>query len=658
MKRLFLLFVAAAFCTPASAQELTDRDHRVAQVLLNSTHLRELEAPDDRSVLGYKRACADDTGNTYCHEVRNLTDENGRKHAWSLRIQYAPGGWEESSSGPEPVAEDPDGTQYYVLPSRKAKDGTTRVAARLTMGELRMTLQDSRSGGLDQSSHLALMKQRWSFVLEQAVKMKLLLVDDQPRLVVALGETEWFGPSRELEDGAVVSVDDELTQRTVFPLTVWVDPPPVTEENTQYVINLDVDAEGMRETQITYADGKPVHYRSAVDTYQIVIDTEEEPFASLLVHFRPIQLTDDSPLGQKAVLSFTSDTVDGGTTITLHRTTWFPVLRRFELDQEFVMRNPEGAKSESTSPEVKSDPLLDQAWRFNSARYAAADIVGAWRKLAPVVAIRPGLDENSPGGRAANANQPVFEGTEPVVLGFKVDERYGSGYWDAQNVQGKEHTMSPWVEDVPQKVYVDLWLARDPEPPSTTYAEVLRGLEDEFEDLFGPEPEVEGEGEEAEEPTDTSPQLNQHERQVKLRQEVFVEEYLFQVVQISHESLAWNDETPADVRSETQRRLARGLRMPAGIEGWSNHFGTRSGSRDPISKYESTLPLGNLKNLDLDEGLRWIPRGEGLYELRLQLVLSSGDGNRREEIEAAIRVNVVGTEFKAKMVHRSGRRGG
>ncbi|MDA1266132.1 MAG: hypothetical protein O2816_13710, partial [Planctomycetota bacterium] len=489
MGRLLRTLLLAAVCaSPLSAQDISDRDQRVGQVLLNVTHLRDLEAPDERTALGYKRACADDTGNTYCHQVRNLTDEGGRKHAWSLRVAYSPGGW-EASEGPEPVETDPNGSEFFALPSRDAKQGTTRVAARLTVGDLRLTLQDSRSGDLAQGEHLRLMKNRWSFLLEQAVKHGLIEQSDEPRIYVSLDETEWFGAARELVDGDVVSVDEDLAHWAVFRLSVFVEPPPLAEGETEYVIDMDLDAEGLRETRITYADGKPVHFRASVDTYQIVVDTERAPAAELLVRFKPLVLTADSPLGQKAVLSFSAQTVKVGTTITLHRTTWFPTLRRFELDQEYLLRDPgQEGRPPTVSPDVKADPMLDQAWRFNSARIAAADAVGAWRQLAPLVAIRPGVDEDSPGGRAPGPRSPVFRPDEPVVLGFKLDERVGAGYWHAENVAGAEHTMTPWVESVPQKVYVDLWLDRDPEPPRTTWADVIQGLEDEFEELFGPEP--------------------------------------------------------------------------------------------------------------------------------------------------------------------------
>lgn len=111
------------------------------------------------------------------------------------------------------------------------------------------------------------------------------------------------------------------------------------------------------------------------------------------------------------------------------------------------------------------------------------------------------------------------------------------------------------------------------------------------------------------------------------------------------------------MRAPLEQRLSEALRLPAGLENWRQNFGTRLNSREPIERYDFALPLGNLKNGRREDGLRWVPRGAGLYELRLVLELSSGDGSRRERVAAAIRVNVVESHFKAELFHRASGRG-
>jgi hypothetical protein len=620
----------------ARAQEITERDRAAAQVIYDTIRVRRgVGAPDEATILDYKRACADDAGDSYCFANADVRDASGGPYTWSCRIEFLPEGWTPDREAERRweqrfLREDgATGARIYHQVNAEHPGTPSRVSFKLRRGRTQIILQETRGGGPGAEEHLRLALPRWRFFVEDAEAQGLFApaaaAAPATRLRVVLGPTGWSAGG-EVTDGQVVSFDHDLARAADVPLSIHVDPPGAAQ-GERPIARVRLDAEGRRETTVL-ARGRPLQ-PGPDGAFEVPLDAAGP--AELVVRFRPREPSPGEPIGQSAGIAISGPSLAAGPTVilklglTLHRSDWVPVVRRFEIVQRGTGTR-RGAEGES------DDPLLGRGWSFNEYRIHGGNEVAAWKGLEPVARIRPSLEEDAPGGRLMPGHpDPVYAAEERVLLGWKIDRATFADFLTAESGPEAPPTLASWLQNATQAAVIELWMARDPAPPSGGSGAVAPsgGAADE-----------------------------RRQEQAELRRRIYVEELQVEVVRVSSSWAGIRGAEEEALADTLARELADLLRLPAGGEPFSGRSGppkitvlARDPARQRLSDYEAEFPIDGASFDHLFQC-----REPGVYEARLIMDLRTEEQATPRRVRCAVRFNVVPVGFSPRVLYWSSER--
>lgn len=598
MKYVLLCILLGGAALAAPRQDEFER--AAAQLIFNTTHLRsDVGEPDARAVADYRRNAGSEAGSGFFSGERAVEDDDGRPYRWSLRVEHHADGWDPDPASEAALAEHhvpgalAGDAQVYFAVDPRAGSPRTLVAIRVVRGEVKLSLLDKRWESLSQAEHLERARERWDFALAEAERLDVFRGLPAEALVLVRAGA-WNGAAS-LGAGALFSFDAPLDQTVELALTVTVAPDDPT---------LRLDAEGAREVELLYA-GRAL--RLAADGAYALPLAADRATVDLVARFRPVPREGRVALGQVATLTLRR--AGGPATITLQRSDWIPVVRRFEL----VEVTP--ALAEQQLPKL-SDTWPETGWQRETYRKLPAWQVESWTELARAAALRPGRDLESPAGQlAATAPPAVFGANEPVLAGWGLRR----DQWTFERRELRASEAPPvrelcWPSGKPLAVRVDLWIARDPAPGTGPALLADAGAE-----------------------------------QRALRERLILEEYYLELPRVTPD---FAGTLPDDSDLRRSRELAK-LQDLMRLAAWSEPLGGRHapnilriqpalGGARPLAAQEELLPI-DAAGLSPAFTL-WRP---GVYEVRLVLALRDARGARKQ-VRTALRVNVVPPGFELR----------
>ena len=631
-----------------SLQDITERDRAVAQVVHDSVRLRAGRgAPSDADVLRLRSGLGDDDPDSYRFVSENgARDDAGRRMRWDVKVTFLAEDW---TPNPEDEARwsarfretDPETGAALHFHGVDDRSRTTFVTARVVRGNTRILLRDARSGGLTFEAHLPLALARLRFFVKRAEEEGLF--DAEPRLVVTVD-------GEEVTDGDVVSVDHPLDEALDLALAAWLDDYDLPPEDGPRVV-LELDDAGAREVELRAGRDVGPRLERTLD--------RATPSLDATARFRPLDPAPGEPIGQVAVLTVSAPNAAPPVLplrITLHRTTWTPVLRRFEVRQ--LVKPREGLETDGEA-ELEAEvgggePALTTLERvvargieLNGWRYHAASMAAAWTSLADAARIRPSLDEGGPGG-VIHANGRPFDDADPVIVGWRLEPATLSDFATADVELNEVATLGAWTERVHQEVVYDLWIARDPTPPGARFLDDLaEGLDDDEgiwdDDEEQPEAPTSLELDAAGVPSD--PVLRD---QYLVREHIYLTDYELSLALIQDEGVRVPEGRLEAIPDEEQRAyaeaLSAALRRPAGAGDQVWPLLTVENPTLRLNEYRTEFPILG------DTALPFVIRNEGVYEVRLQMGFRREGERETKRVDVAIRINVNDQAFVPRLL--------
>lgn len=648
-----LLLATALLAAP---QDLSERDRRVGQVIHDAIVLRAGGgAPSDEALWRFKLGRGNTDADSYVYvSEAGANDGQGRRSRWDVKVSFLPPDWapdadEEARWAARFQEVDAVTGAHLYFHEVDDRSRSSYVTARVKRGSTRVLLRDARSGGLDYGAHKPLAMERLKFFIKRAEEEQLF-DDVAPRIVLTID-------GNEVGDGDVVSVDHPLSEPLDFALRGWtegVELPPA--DGLELV--LELDPLGARAAELRQ-QGRGAGARLA----RRLVRGDEEVQAG--VRFRAFEPKPGDPIGQVAILTVSMPGAAEGVLpirVTLHRTTWIPVLRSFEVRQP--MKERQGIVTDQLAelegelgPLSPLDEMVARGWVLNDYRVHAASLAAAWADLARAARIRPSLERDAPGGVTHPDGQP-FGDEDPVLLGWRLDPETLIDFAVAEVAPGEAATLGAWTANVRHQIVYDLWIARDPTPPGVKFGDDL------FEDdlLEAEEPAAEAVADEtprrplAELGPDGLPADPQLRDQVRRREQILLEDFELTRVLVQREGIAVPENRKLEDLSEAEldayaRRLHAGLRRPAGLDEEVLPLMHPPQRLLRLTEYPFILPVAGPAVLELP-----VSRNEGVYELRLRMAFRHVDQNDVKRVEAAIRVNLVKQGFSVLQLNYQSRR--
>ncbi len=636
------ILLAALPLWTTDAQTITDFDRAAAQVIFDNIYMESNAGRvDDGTIRNYMRHtndAADKASTRSLGHRHSYRGPAGTTSEWALKIRLLSPEWlpdrEVATRWAVRYQGTVDGMRVYY---EAALDDQGQLESSKTWikhrrGDLQLLLEDVQrphpEWNADTHIESAIKRMRFTIAASRNIPIDGQPAREDDPLRINLEGPDFAdlaaggrGAAIDYANPDVISIDeDTLDARRRISLRGWL-----LRGDEAYTEDTVIRARLTGDPGALRLIGPGADSSGTAGTYLI---SPESPVFEVTARFE----ADASTLGQFATLTLWVDGKKDETLfrLVLHRTTWVPTLRTFELQEIGTARG--GVRHDAdTGREVGFGHA------YNQQRVRAASAWRAWQELEALIATRP---RDRPGD--------AFTIDEPVPMGHRFNSTTGASFHEAWNEprhsDPTKRGVASWVAGSNQRLWAHVWIEREPTP----------GVDGVNSSVYPDELE---------------------QQQWARHKSLIVRDFKVTLTRVAANGVGFHQD-PREIPEPTLMELARAIRQPAGSLRVGSIRGADSappGARSLLLREASDVRLSEidwLHNTKKSTGAGGEPVGSpgefkfriiqpGIYEVRFLMELASASAGPEavsKTIDVAFRVNVVSTRFDATPLLRdSGR---